>query len=916
MNSESQCPTIDELSGLVDGSLNRRRAAAISVHLDVCTACLEALDRMDARSEPVQLDRIQSQQCFRFRGEPGFSLLQARVRQIAIDASKSNDRSKELSDTVSLHSTDLDTSFSCDPVLDSREMVGELEMLQPPEQGGEIGRIGGYRVLEILGAGGMGMVFRAKDPKLKRSVALKVMKPSSKSSRTARDRFLLEAQAAAAIEHDNVVAIHQVGEDHGVPFIAMPMLKGESLRSMLVREGQLKEADAIQIGRQVAQGLAAAHAMGLIHRDIKPDNIWIEKGSRRAKILDFGLARMDDHDANLTHSGTVLGTPRYMSPEQADGRLVDHRSDLFSLGCVLYHAVSGKLPFSGESLTAVLLAVSQADPIPIQEVAPEIQPALGSLISRLLNQDADQRPQAASEVVEALKAIQSNALPPPTNVKHSNKLLRGWLVLGFGAILAAGFFVLAQYRRPAATITDHDELHSLTSPMSKFPLIMGSQIRTFRQGESGYNQAVDTEIRESKPNADRGDEPAAAVDLDRDSDFAGNDPSHYLIRFSNIIGEQDSQIPQGAVVRWAKLSVHVTNASTPSSQVSISRMLVPWDEGSNWNSMESGISADDGECDAISDDTVSGNVEPLPARLEFDVTRSVNAWVNGAVAEGWFVALNDPNGMQFSSCNAPNVAVRPQLTVCFESSSEVQMTAGGHLPTPDDDVFDGLPLAMPQSSLALRLDRHDEATIPLLHLNPLKSVTIELWVLPTVAPPEGVDDQFLLSLQRNHQLKLETTNEHGVVGPRWEYKVKMHGNSLVIRPRDPIQLSQWTHLACVHDGKESRMYVNGELVASSEQDGILKYSDQTLQIGCSEQTQDYAGFIGLVREVRISSIPRYSGPFTPKLRFEPDPETIALYHCDQNTGDVLKDESGHNYDGEIHGGTWEKCSNSRKQATP
>jgi serine/threonine protein kinase len=203
----------------------------------------------------------------------------------------------------------------------------------------------------------MGVVFRAEDPRLKRQVALKVMKPSIAASRAAKDRFLREAQFTAAIEHDHIVHIYQVGEDHGVPFIAMPFLKGESLKTRLEREGRLQQPEVVRIGKEVAAGLAAAHERGLIHRDIKPDNIWIEEKTGRAKILDFGLVRSISDDTELTQSGMVLGTPKYMAPEQAQGYAVDHRCDLFSLGSVLYHLATGKPAFEGNNLTATLMAV-------------------------------------------------------------------------------------------------------------------------------------------------------------------------------------------------------------------------------------------------------------------------------------------------------------------------------------------------------------------------------------------------------------------------------------------------------------------------------------------------------------------------------------------------------------------------------
>jgi ribosomal protein S27E len=189
-----------------------------------------------------------------------------------------------------------------------------VNLLAPPQAPGELGRLGPYRVLKVLGHGGMGIVFQAEDPQLKRLVALKAMLPHLAANPTARQRFLHEAQAAARLEHDHVISIHQVGEDRGVPYLAMPFLRGEPLEDRLRREGKLPIAEVLRIGRETALGLAAAHAHGLIHRDVKPGNIWLEAGRRRVKILDFGLVRQLDSDLHLTHPGAAGEGPRAATP--------------------------------------------------------------------------------------------------------------------------------------------------------------------------------------------------------------------------------------------------------------------------------------------------------------------------------------------------------------------------------------------------------------------------------------------------------------------------------------------------------------------------------------------------------------------------------------------------------------------------
>lgn len=271
------------------------------------------------------------------------------------------------------------------------------------------GTLAGYRLVKKLGEGGMGMVFAAEDIRLKRRVALKLMKPDVAAKEQHRQRFLLEAQAAAAVEHDHIVPIFQIGEDNGIPFFAMPFLKGEPLDVRLKRL-RLSIPEIIAIARQTAEGLTAAHENGLIHRDIKPGNIWLETtsdGGHRVKILDFGLARMSSENRqHLTQSGAVMGTPAYMAPEQARGRPVDHRADLFSLGCILYEMTTARRPFTGSDTMAILTALAldtPPDPITINRAVP---PQLSKLIMHLLEKDPARRPATAREVAEEIRRLQ------------------------------------------------------------------------------------------------------------------------------------------------------------------------------------------------------------------------------------------------------------------------------------------------------------------------------------------------------------------------------------------------------------------------------------------------------------------------------------------------------------------------------
>ncbi|VTS00211.1 serine threonine protein kinase : Serine/threonine protein kinase OS=Planctomyces maris DSM 8797 GN=PM8797T_04085 PE=3 SV=1: Pkinase: FGE-sulfatase [Gemmata massiliana] len=275
-----------------------------------------------------------------------------------------------------------------------------LRFLAPPTRPDSLGRIGHYEVLEVLGRGGFGIVFRAFDDVLQRVVAVKVLAPQMATTSPARKRFIREARSSAQIRHENVVQVHAV-EELPLPFLVMEFVPGETLQQRLDRSGPLDVAEILRISRQLAEGLAAAHAQGLVHRDIKPSNVLIGGPNQHVKLTDFGLARAAD-DASISQSGIVAGTPMYMAPEQARGDTLDHRADLFSLGSVIYVMCSGRPPFRASGTLAVLKRVCDEDPRPIREVIPEIPEWLCRIVEKLHAKDPDQRYQSAKEVAAVL----------------------------------------------------------------------------------------------------------------------------------------------------------------------------------------------------------------------------------------------------------------------------------------------------------------------------------------------------------------------------------------------------------------------------------------------------------------------------------------------------------------------------------
>jgi hypothetical protein len=354
----------------------------------------------------------------------------------------------------------------------------ELDFLTPIEKPGVLGRLGHYDILEIVGRGGMGVVLRAFDDTLHRVVAIKVMAQQLATNATARKRFTREAQAQAAVSHDHVVTIHAVEEANGLPYLVMQYVAGRSLQQRMDRDGPLQLQEILRIGMQIASGLAAAHAQGLVHRDIKPANILLENGVERVKITDFGLARAAS-EASLTQSGVVAGTPQYMSPEQAEGKPIDQRTDLFSLGSVLYAICTGRPPFRAPGTFAVLKRVCEATPQPIRESFPEAPPWLVEIIARLHAKLPAERFQSAAEVAELLGRRLAEIQHPTADPIQPGPIVvprrRRWprvatvlllVAVGLGVMEAAGVIRLvpALHRAASGPAPGNGEKQPTTDP--------------------------------------------------------------------------------------------------------------------------------------------------------------------------------------------------------------------------------------------------------------------------------------------------------------------------------------------------------------------------------------------------------------------------------------------------------------------
>lgn len=305
-------------------------------------------------------------------------------------------------------------------------------------------KLGPYDIERILGQGGMGVVFQGKDPALNRSAAIKVMSSSNGKDRVNRERFLREAAGAANLDHENIVPVWYSGEEKGILFMAMPLLRGTSLEDRLQKETRIPWLEALHIVRESAAGLSYAHRANLIHRDIKPGNIFLEKRADqddgfRVRILDFGLALVMEA-THLTQSGLVVGTPSWMAPEQAaDEDDVDGRADLFSLGCVMYQMLTGKKPFAGRDVMKIFNALANHHPPAPHLLDPTVPVKVSELNLKLLEKSPGMRPASASVLVHLCQELLAELRPTDG---HKPACPRGWaqfLLLGLlvGSILAA-----------------------------------------------------------------------------------------------------------------------------------------------------------------------------------------------------------------------------------------------------------------------------------------------------------------------------------------------------------------------------------------------------------------------------------------------------------------------------------------------
>ncbi len=407
------CPSTERLQAAITGHLTEADQAEVDRHLDTCPHCQKIIEQLAVGSSRIiqhaQMTPNQPQ------ADSAFWKALASVEEdiknnlTAIVSSpplrkSENPPPPKNSTPQSSGAYKKNGASSASKIRKPTSLLDELPFIEPTDEEGALGYLHHFKVLSVVGRGGMGIVLESFDTRLSRTVAIKVLDPQLSKNELAQGRFCREARAAAAVGHENVVTIHHVEheEERGLSYIVMHFVRGRSLQDILDMGETLPIVEVVRIAAAVASGLAAAHANHLIHRDVKPANILIDKQTGRVMLTDFGLARGHE-DVKLTQTGFVAGTPLYMSPEQARGEvIVDPRSDLFSLGGVLYAMLTGRPPFNGNSAFAVLRGVTDQPHRPVQELRADTPDWLANLIDRLLAKSPVERPSSALEVANFL----------------------------------------------------------------------------------------------------------------------------------------------------------------------------------------------------------------------------------------------------------------------------------------------------------------------------------------------------------------------------------------------------------------------------------------------------------------------------------------------------------------------------------
>jgi serine/threonine protein kinase/Leucine-rich repeat (LRR) protein len=963
------CPSVEQLSSFLRGESEDSELADLGAHLETCSSCQEKARTVVA--EDTLLDRA--------RGD--FSRtdkLAEAVPPTFVERLKSLARSQN-----SGHASTVEVGA------EGNAEEAKADFLLPAQRSDEIGRLGPYRILDVLGKGGMGMVFLAHDPRLDRQVALKVMLPKFAAHETAKLRFLREARAAAKVKSDHIVHIYEVEESRGVPYLAMELMEGMPLDQFLHSHPKLSIPQILQIARDTAKGLAAAHDKGLIHRDIKPGNLWLDQGNAgRVKILDFGLARAEKEDVQMTQSGAIVGTPAYMAPEQARGNQpIDARADLFSLGCVLYRLCSGELPFKSDTTMGMLLAIATEEPPLPTTYAPDLPPELCELIMQLLQKDPAKRPASAKAVITRLAeidqkyrargtettAVASSLISPPTPSAPTISEVRpaptaprrrspfaaaiGAAFLG-GALLLAGVVFFWQTPEGTVRVESNDPTIKIAFDEGELKIVGAyKEALSLKPGKHGLKiqRGDDFVFETDKLVLAKGDEVRLRIEVlpgkvqiaqdgkgvlgeknlpkelvkaappDPDSSPAATgfalefDGKTSLVEIPTLAIDDAGPFSMEAWVRPKQLE-GLQVVFQIGGKVQRQFNLV----SDRWKAIDNGYagSLDNFQAKAVVDKEVhlayvvgdqgarffvDGKLvqqTPTPAKLK--PTQITHTWLGGEklgakpIQYGFSGRIGQcrvSKSLRYAAdFTPPNHFQRDNDTIALYHFNEgagdklTDSSGNGH----HGKIVGAKWVKSKASSIrtptvpgefALRITRDlgtKGVSLPDVKLDPNGPATIEAYCA------HGDYQGSLISIPR---LSISSSPA------KWALQA---GAGIPGSKGQPFVRGARTHLAAVRSGNKATLFVNGKQV-----DQLTGLDDQS-KVKRSNLHLAW-GLTGIIQEVRVSSTARYMKDFTPQDRFEPDADTVALYHCDEGSGSKLIDSSGNGYHGEILSGTWVKA---------
>ncbi|MEM9943481.1 MAG: protein kinase, partial [Planctomycetota bacterium] len=558
MTKAKECPPEEQLVEFLAGELGSDDAQAVESHLEICSPCNETLQGLSSSDTfdnlAIEAFAVHSSPDNGQEQQPNIDEQADRaVVQFLLDKAKS---------WSSSNPPRLGTTITQSETADSKAREIESNFAPSNERG--IGYFGSFHIERRLGAGSSGVVYLAKDTALNRKVAIKILRPSLGDA--AKTRFLTEARAAAAMDHANVVSIYQVGVEQDLAFIAMKWIPGETLATRMQSEQELSEAEIRRIASQIAAGLSAAHRVGLVHRDIKPANVWLEEETGDAIILDFGLVRAADENLSLTLTGMLAGTPSYMSPEQSRGSDIDARSDLFSLGCVTYQMLTGRLPFQGQNVLSTLQAVQNDLPAHPQDLDPAISPELSALVMSLLQKMPADRPTDATSVSHAFTTDASQwTFVPSVKQRRSNSPLKQKLwtksAIAIVCLIALGMLGFASLFAPQIIriATDQGQLVIETSDPDIKIKVIGSE-GNVRIVDLKTKQRIDIKsgAYELKPVGDEN-----SIEIDRET-LVVRRGAKEIVRVSKAVSadhptQHNEAADQSTIVDYSELPEPVTS---------------------------------------------------------------------------------------------------------------------------------------------------------------------------------------------------------------------------------------------------------------------------------------------------------------------------------------------------------------------